>query len=792
MGSADVIGQLLQFDVEDTIFVAVGTDVDDAEATLIWAVQNFTGKSFCLLHVHHLAPKNEEPSSYTLKEHIDKAFEEPERQKPFELLNQYVLILAKLGVQAQKVWIETNNVERGIVEIIAQYGIKWLVMGLDTERYNMNSTTNGGGRFKHPTFWCLDQRSIGLKSKKAFYVSQQAPICCDIWFVCRGRLIYSRQGRMGRFNPLPLENLEIGINHTNRLRPESVTYAQEKENACDRISRFRYQDLVDKNCSNNGDLGTSRTTLLLKNEGVKGGHPVSQSGLQEEGLMNVKSIQDFEEVKAWVEEDVVGAELKAKSSESSCMEEVKKRREMEELLEREKKEVERMNKEHDELLKELQHVQEQKSLLERKASEYQCEVEELEKKMFAAIDLLVSFKEKRDKLQIEHEGAVDKLRKLKNIVKKEPSRYRSAEMPTFSFMEIIEATRNFDPSWKIGEGRHGNVYKGLLRHMDVALKMFPSYGSHSQSTFQYEVEVLSRVRHPNLVSIIGACPESRLIVYENLKNGSLEDHLSYKNHNRPLSWQIRIRIAADICSALIFLHYSNPCIVHGDIKPSKILLDANFIAKLGGLGISRLIPQEEKVASVCNMSKEDNPYIDPEYLETGRFAPESDVYSLGVILLRILTARAPPGIVKDVKCALENDEIGAILDSSAGDWPHDLAEQLALVALRCCEKEKLDRPDLVSELWSVLEPMRSIASASCSSLKKHARVPAHFTCPIFQEIMKDPLIAADGFTYEADAIRGWFKSGHNTSPMTNLKLEHCNLVPNYALLNAIQEWQHQL
>ncbi|CAK9318260.1 unnamed protein product [Citrullus colocynthis] len=783
MGTAEEIGQQLEFDVEDTIFVALGTDVDAAKATLIWAVHNFAGKTFCLLHVHHLAPKNEEPSSYILKGHLAKAVEEPESQKPFELLNQYVLILAKLGVQAQKLWIETNNVERGLVEIIAQYSIKWLVMGLDTERYNM-------------------KRSIGLKSKKAFYVSQQAPICCHIWFVCRGRVIYLREGRMGRFNSLQLENSEIGINHTNHLRPESVTCknfadAQGKENACDRISRFRYQGLVDQKGSSNGDLGTSRTVLLLKNEGVKEGHPVSQSGLQEEASMNVMSMKDFEGVKAWVEEDAVGAELKAKSLESTCMEEVKKRKEMEELLEREKKEVERMNKEHDELLKELQHVQEQKSLLERKASEYWCEVEELEKKMFAAVDLLVSFKEKRDKLQIEHEGAMDKLRKLKNIVKREPSssHYRSAEMPTFSFMEIIEATRNFDPSWKIGEGRHGSVYKGLLRHMDVALKMLPSYGSHSQSTFQYEVEVSSRLRHPNLVSIIGACPESRLIVYENLKNGSLEDHLACKNHNRPLPWQIRIRIATDICSALIFLHYSDPCVVHGDIKPSKILLDANFIAKLGGLGISRLIPREEKAfnsASVNNISKENNAYIDPEYLETGRFTPESDVYSLGVILLRILTGRAPLGIVKDVKCALENDKLGDILDSSAGDWPHDLAEQLALVALRCCEKEKLDRPDLVSELWSVLEPMRSIASASCSSLKKHSRVPAHFTCPIFQEIMKDPLIAADGFTYEADAIRGWFQSGHNTSPMTNLKLEHCDLVPNYALLNAIQEWQHQL
>lgn len=171
------------------------------------------------------------------------------------------------------------------------------------------------------------------------------------------------------------------------------------------------------------------------------------------------------------------------------MEEVKKRKEMEEILEIERKEVERMNKEHDELLKELHDIQEQKSVLEIKASEYRCDVEQLEKKMFAAVDLLVSFKEQRDKLQIEHERAMNKLRKLKNVVKREPSCYSSAEMPTFSFMEIIEATRNFDPSWKIGEGRHGSVYKGLLRHMDVALKMFPSYGSHSQSKFQYEVNL---------------------------------------------------------------------------------------------------------------------------------------------------------------------------------------------------------------------------------------------------------------------------------------------------------------
>ena len=190
--------------------------------------------------------------------------------------------------------------------------------------------------------------------------------------------------------------------------------------------------------------------------------------------------------------------LQVISLESSSVEEVKKRKKMEEILETGKKLAEQMNKKRDKLSKELYDVEEQKLFLERKASEYRCEVKELEKKMFDAVDLLVSFREKRDKLQIEHEEAKNKLRLLKNMLKMEPTCFHSVEMPTFSFMEIIEATRNFDPSWKIGEGRHGSVYKGHLRHVDVALKMLPSYGSHSQSTFQYEVNLIYKLNFRKL------------------------------------------------------------------------------------------------------------------------------------------------------------------------------------------------------------------------------------------------------------------------------------------------------
>lgn len=294
--------------------------------------------------------------------------------------------------------------------------------------------------------------------------------------------------------------------------------------------------------------------------------------------------------------------------------------------------------------------------------------------------------------------------------------------------------------------------------------------------------------------LVGTCPESRSLVYEYVRNGSLEDNLFYKDKMPPLPWQTRIRIAVQICSSLIFLHSNKPCIIHGNLKPSKVLLDANFVSKLADFGVFYLIPQSESGSNLTGICNKSNPnftslYIDPEYLETGMLTPESDVYSFGIILLQLLTGRAGLDILKEVRCAIEKDNFKALLDCSGGNWPFEEAEQLANLALRCCEKNRLDRPDLVLIL-RVLEPMKT--SGIDSGPKEPSRIPSHFVCPILQEVMDDPQIAADGFTYEAEAIRGWLKSGHNTSPMTNLKLEHCNLLPNHALHQAILEWRQHL
>ncbi|XP_039154848.1 U-box domain-containing protein 32-like [Eucalyptus grandis] len=289
------------------------------------------------------------------------------------------------------------------------------------------------------------------------------------------------------------------------------------------------------------------------------------------------------------------------------------------------------------------------------------------------------------------------------------------------------------------------------------------HGNIEQWISKRVVEVLRR--HPNLVTLIGACPESQSLAYEYLKAGSLEECLSCKGKNKtaPLPWIVRTQIATDICSPLVYLHCHKLPIIHGNLKSSKVLLNANFVAKVGNLGIYCLVPKYEN----SNIAKSDS---------------------------ELVTGRSALSTVKEVKCALDKGNFNKVVDFSAGDWPLDQAKWLAQLGLRCCEQNKLDCPDLVSEISSVIESIRTLSMelASSSRSKEPSKAPAHFVCPILQEVMKNPLIAADGITYEAEVIQGWLQSGHNTSRMTNLMLGHNNLVPNHALLHAIQVWQELL
>lgn len=261
---------------------------------------------------------------------------------------------------------------------------------------------------------------------------------------------------------------------------------------------------------------------------------------------------------------------------------------------------------------------------------------------------------------------------------------------------------------------------------------FPSKGTtliHFASVVLIQAWNLGRVRHPNLVTLIGTCPESRSLIYEYLEKGSLEDHLVRNGKTPPLTWQTRTKIASEICSVLIFLHSSRPSIVHGNVKPKSILLDANFVSKLSDLWVYRFAPQ-----NVNPTDLESSVYVDPDFLETGELTAESDVYSFGIVLLQLLTGRPALGMVKDVKCALERGNFNALLDLGAGEWPLEEAKTLAHLALRCCVDKRDDRPDLVSQVWSVIELMKESCTSKLDS-KGPGRIPSHFVCPIFQVII---------------------------------------------------------
>ncbi|KAH7519234.1 hypothetical protein FEM48_Zijuj08G0014300 [Ziziphus jujuba var. spinosa] len=361
--------------------------------------------------------------------------------------------------------------------------------------------------------------------------------------------------------------------------------------------------------------------------------------------------------------------------------------------------------------------------------------------------------------------------------------------------EIEVATNFFSETNVIGEGGYGKVYKCSLDHTPVAVKVLQSNATSKKEEFLKEVEVLSQLHHPNIVLLLGACPESGCLVYEYLENGSLEDYILHRNGRPSLPWFIRFRIVFEIACGLAFLHNSKPDpIVHRDIKPGNILLDRNYVSKIGDVGLAKLISDvvpdnitEYRDSIIAGTLF----YMDPEYQRTGTIRPKSDLYAFGIIILQLLTARHPNGLLLTIEKAIANGSFVDILDKSVVDWPLVETEELARVALRCSKLRCRERPDLEAEVLPVLKRLVDIANASVKVERNNVYAPSHYYCPILQEIMDDPHIAADGFTYEYQAIKAWLEK-HKVSPSTKLKLEHTMLTPNHTLRSAIHDWRSRV
>lgn len=221
----------------------------------------------------------------------------------------------------------------------------------------------------------------------------------------------------------------------------------------------------------------------------------------------------------------------------------------------------------------------------------------------------------------------------------------------FPYHELVEATRSFAAEEKLGQGGFGAVYRGYLREparLAVAIKRFSKHESSMQGKREYksEIKVISRLRHRNLVQLVGWCHarEELLLVYELMPNRSLDIHL-HASKGTFLAWPVRMKIVLELGSALLYLHEEwEQCVLHRDIKPSNVMLDESFGAKLGDFGLARLVDHAAGMQTMTAVSGTPG-YLDPHCIATGRASTESDVYSFGVVLLEVACGRKPMSII---------------------------------------------------------------------------------------------------------------------------------------------------
>ncbi|CAM8966462.1 unnamed protein product [Rhodiola kirilowii] len=248
--------------------------------------------------------------------------------------------------------------------------------------------------------------------------------------------------------------------------------------------------------------------------------------------------------------------------------------------------------------------------------------------------------------RIDHDSSHHRIHHPPSSDSEEEADVKKARTFSFRYRELATASGNFDKECFLGEGGFGKVYKGYLDNTNqvVAIKQLDHNGLQGAREFIVEVLTLSLADHPNLVKLIGYCAEKdqRLLVYEYMPLGSLEDHLHgmyLPAGSKGLDWTTRLKIAAGAARGLEYLHNKmNPPVIYRDLKCSNILLGHGYHPKLSDFGLAKVGPLGDKT-HVSTRVMGTYGYCAPEYAKTGQLTFKSDIYSFGVVLLEIVTGR---------------------------------------------------------------------------------------------------------------------------------------------------------
>ncbi|XP_047312471.1 U-box domain-containing protein 34-like [Impatiens glandulifera] len=659
--------------------VAVAIDKDKgSQYGLKWAIDHVLsrGQTITLLHV-----KNRSSTIILISLFLERVVTQSDNQLAKELFLPYRAFCTRKDIKSNEIIIEDIDIAKALCEYVKQNFIGMLVMGAPSK--------NSFVRFK---------------SDIPTVVSKTAPEFCTVYIISKAKVASVRSATVPVPNPPP--------------RPSSSSQNIMVPTTSDAQQNFLSKSMIILILFFFLSFGSSKSffviTCIFRRTGEKSlwyklSDLASNQGLSDTS-MPYSGTQNMEDVEAEMRR--LRQELKQTMDmySTACKEALSAKQKAKELHRWKLEEEQRLEEARlaEEAALALAEKERAKTRAALEAAEAAQRIAELEarKRMEAETKALKESEEKK---------------KVLDTLAQNDVRYRK-----YTIEEIEAATGKFSDSQKVGEGGYGPVYKCFLDHTPVAVKVLRPDAAQGRSQFQQEVEVLSCIRHPNMVLLLGACPDYGCLVYEYMANGSLEDRLLRHDKTPPLSWQMRFRIAAEIATGLLFLHQAKPePLVHRDLKPANILLDRNFVSKISDVGLARLVPPSvaDSVTQYHMTSTAGTfCYIDPEYQQTGMLGTKSDIYSLGIMLLQLITAKPPMGLTHHVERSIERGTFAEMLDQSINDWPVEEALSFAKLSLKCAELRRRDRPDLKTVILPEVNRLRALAEEQEDSMSGYNRM----------------------------------------------------------------------